>query len=91
MCRSTWTCPGCGQRIRQNQPTERRAKTNWLFNHQRYANVADGDTTVLFDKHLYRSFRVTRQLGDLLNDPVQLQAIQKPELIDMLIGQEILC
>lgn len=67
------------------------AKTNWLFNHQRYANVVDGDTAVLFDKHLYRSFRVTRQLGDLLNGPVQLDAIQKPALIDMLIGQEILC
>ena len=66
-------------------------KTDWLFNHQRYANVADGDTAVLFDKHLYRSFRVTRQLGDLLNGPIRLDTIQKPELVEMLIGQEILC
>ncbi len=66
-------------------------KTDWLFNHQRYVNVADGDTTVLFDKHLYRSFRVTRQLGDLLSGPVRLDTVQKPELLEMLISQEILC
>lgn len=73
------------------EPAAVASKPEWLFNHQRYANMADGDTTVLFDKHLYRSFRVTRQLGELLTGPVRLDAIQKPELIDMLIGQAILC
>ncbi|MEZ0611336.1 hypothetical protein ACAW74_22685 [Fibrella sp. WM1] len=67
-------------------------KTDWFFNHTRYANVPDGNTAVLFDKHLYRSFRVTRQLGELLNAPsVRLEAIRKPELIDMLVGQAIVC
>jgi lauroyl/myristoyl acyltransferase len=73
---------------------DRPAKTDWLFNHDRYANVPDpsGNAALLFDKHLYRSFKITDQLSELLRAPsIRLDAIRKPELIEMLVRQGILC
>ncbi len=68
------------------------AKTEWQFNHDRYTNLAKGDTAVLFDKHLYRSIRVTSQLGELLRNPsVRFDAgTVKSDLIKMLFDQAIL-
>lgn len=69
------------------------AKSDWQFNHDRYTNLAKGDTAILFDKHLYRSIRVTGQLGELLRNPsVRFDAgTIKSDLINMLFEQAILC